>query len=95
MVGKVIVEAIISAASAVAAWLPTLFPVVAVPAFVAGIPASVGNVSVYLDGLDPWVPLPLVVTAIGAWALCLAASVVIKVARIALSFLTAGGGSAA
>lgn len=66
-----------------------------VPGWVVRASGGLQTVAEYGSKLSAWVPFPFVLGVLGTVLACMAAGLLIKVARIVASFLTAGGGSAA
>ena len=90
-----VTDAVVGWAASFVAWIGGLVSLPAVPTFLSSLGGYVGTASSYVTGTGVWMPWSLLVTVIGAWAVCLLAALVVKVVRIIASFLTLGGGSAA
>lgn len=69
-------------------------PALPVPAWLSGGAANVASVLGKAAALGNWVPFDVAAVVVASVVACLLAGVAIKVARIAVSFLTVGGGSA-
>lgn len=69
--------------------MPTINP----PAWLTA-DSGLGTVLGYFAGLGAWIPLGLLMMVFGAVITCVAVGFGIKAVRIALSYGTAGGGSA-
>lgn len=82
----------IAAVQKFGAQLQSLVP--PVPGWVTDGPGMIARLMGYATALGNWVPLPLFAIVVASVVVCLVAGLGIKVARIAASFLTVGGGSA-
>lgn len=76
-------------------WAGALVTLPAPPAFLGQIGGFASTAGSYVGSTGAWMPWTLLGTVIGVWAACLLAGLIIKGVRIVLSFLSAGGGSAA
>lgn len=76
-------------------WLGGLVSLPDPPAFLGTLAGYVQQAAGYVASTGAWMPWGLLLAVIAAYAACLTAGVVVKLARIVASFLTAGGGSAA
>ena len=80
--------------SGIVAWVVGLFPTIAPPSWLTDANSSLATAAGYVGSMGTWVPVPLVITVAGAVLACWVVGFGIKVVRILLSFLLAGGGSA-
>lgn len=90
-----VTKLVMDAWAASVAWLGGLFTLPAVPSFFGDVAGYVASAASYVASTSVWMPWTLLATVIGAWAVCMALALGVKVVRIVASFLTAGGGSAA
>lgn len=65
----------------------------AVPSWLSGAGATIGQVGQYVEGLGAWIPWPVVIAVLATWVLVLGVSVGIKLVRIALSHIPFIGGN--
>jgi hypothetical protein len=72
-----------------------LVTVPAPPAFLGQLAGWVTTARSYVASTDVWLPWPLAVAVLAAYAGSLLAGLAVKLVRIIASFLTLGGGSAA
>lgn len=71
-----------------------LLPSMSTPGWFAGIGATVTSALGYLGGMGAWIPLALVGDVFTFILVCVGIGFLIKLTRIVVSFLLAGGGSA-
>lgn len=65
------------------------------PAFVSDLPGWVSQAGGYVGSTSAWVPWSLMAAVTAAFVVALSAGLAVKLLRIAASFVTLGGGSAA
>lgn len=81
--------------AALARFVVGLFPDLPVPEWLTGaVPEGIRTVTGWASSLGAWIPGEAVAGALSLVGAALAAAVAVKLARIAASFLSAGGGSA-
>lgn len=91
-----VTEALLGVISAFLGWLIDLLPDWNPSASLSGDAAGFfGSAWTWLGSMHMWLPMGVLVAAVGLYLSGIAVAVGVKVARIAASFLTAGGGSAA
>lgn len=90
-----ITEAVLDWFATFVAWVGGLLTLPSPPAFFATLQGYVTTAGSYVASTGAWLPWSVMGTVLTAFAACLLAALAIKVVRIAASFLTAGGGSAA
>lgn len=90
-----ITDTIVSWWGGVVAWAIGLFSFPVVPEMFATLSGFIDSMSAWTANTGVWIPWGLLTTGIAAVGVCLIAAVSVKLVRVALSFLSAGGGSAA
>jgi hypothetical protein len=91
----VIVLWLLTALSHVFVWFVGVLPQVASPTWLGQLTTWVTSAVAMLVQMGFWLPVPQIATATAFVLACAGVSLGVKIARIVLSFLTAGGGSAA
>lgn len=89
-----IVEWFLAVAKAVVTGVLSVIPSVSVPSWLSGRNSTLSNVLGYFTGFGAWIPLNLAGAVIGSLLVLVGVSFTVKVVRIVLSYVTAGGGSA-
>lgn len=91
-----VTDALLSVVFGVLGWLLGLLPSWTPSAELSTDAAGFfGSAWTWLGSMHMWLPMGVLVAAVGLYLSGIAVAVGVKVARIAASFLTAGGGSAA
>lgn len=91
-----IADALLDLLFTVAGFVVGLFPDFPAPAWMTTtLPGWIDTVAGWFDGLSNWLPVEHFVPVLAFAAGGVAVALVVRLVRIVLSFLTAGGGSAA
>ncbi len=90
-----IADAVLGWVAALLTWVAGLLTLPAPPTFVADLPGYASQLADFTVGTGAWVPWGLLGTVLVAYSAIVVTGFAIKLARIAASFFTAGGGSAA
>lgn len=90
-----IVNFVVHVLSQVAVLLVSLIPAGSgVPSWVTSLGSDFGLVAGWASSVGVWVPWPVIFTVVAAVMACWGIGLAVKLVRIAISYVTLGGGSA-
>jgi hypothetical protein len=90
-----IVQWVLEAVAVVVHTIFTAMPSLPVPAWFTGSETAISTLFTDAASMGVWIPVPLALNVAAVLFTALMGGALIKLARIIVSFLTAGGGSAA
>lgn len=90
-----VTNSILNILSGIWSWFIGMLPAPSVPDWFTAADSGLHQLAQALGSVSAWIPVGLIGLVLATWATAWAAGAFIKIARIVLSFLTMGGGSAA